>query len=94
MCRVPPKEIQGSWHSTRCDSPEAMKGSHRGFGLSWVMDSQSEVTRIMVIVRKSGNWDGSILDKTVLCTIVGLTTDGNGLIRQECTHPVPHVYSI
>ena len=26
--RVPPKEIQGSWHSFGSDPPEAMNGSH------------------------------------------------------------------
>ena len=29
--RVPPKEIQGSWHSSRSDPPEVTNGSHRGF---------------------------------------------------------------
>ena len=53
--RVPPKEIQGSGHSFGKDQPEATNGSHRGFGLSLVMDSQLEVTKIMVIVRKCGN---------------------------------------
>ena len=55
LYRVPPKEIQGLGHSFGSDQPEATNGSHRGFGLSLVMDSQSEVTKIMVIVQKSGN---------------------------------------
>ena len=29
--RVPPKEIQGSGHSSGSDQPKAMNGSHRGF---------------------------------------------------------------
>ena len=41
------------------------------FSLSLVMDSQSEMTKIMVIVQNCGNWDGPIPGKTVLCTIVG-----------------------
>ena len=54
--RVPLKEIQGSGHSSGSDPPEVMNGSHRGFWLvSRVMDSQLEVTRIMVIVWKCGN---------------------------------------
>ena len=32
--RVPPKEIQGSGHSSGSDPPEIMNGSRRGFGLS------------------------------------------------------------
>ena len=31
MYRVPPKENQGSWHSSGSDPPEVMNGSHRGF---------------------------------------------------------------
>ena len=31
MCRVPPKEIQGSWHTSGSDQPKATNGSHRGF---------------------------------------------------------------
>ena len=31
MCRVPPKEIQGLWHSFGSDQPEATNGFHRGF---------------------------------------------------------------
>ena len=53
--RVPPKEIQGSGHSSGSDPPEVTNGSHRGFWLVSRMDSQLEVTRIMVIVRKYGN---------------------------------------
>ena len=52
---VPPNEIQGPRHSSRSDQLEATNGSHIGFGLSLVMDSQSEVMKIMVIVWKSGN---------------------------------------
>ena len=32
--RVPPKEIQGSGHSSGSDPLEVMNGSRRGFGLS------------------------------------------------------------
>ena len=46
-----------------------------------VMDNQSEVTRIMVIIWKSGNWVDPILARIVLCTIVGVTTDVDRLIR-------------
>ena len=94
MYRGPLKEAQGSWHSSGRDLQEPMNGYHRWFGLSWVMNSQLEVTKIMVIVRKSGNWDGPILGKTILCTIVGLATDVDGLICQECTHSVSRVYSV
>ena len=31
MCRVPPKEIQGSWYASGSDQLEATNGSHRGF---------------------------------------------------------------
>ena len=31
ICRVPLKEIQGLWHSSRSDQPEATNGFHRGF---------------------------------------------------------------
>ena len=48
-------EIQDSGHSFGSDQLEATSGSHSGFGLFSLMDSQSEVTRIMVIVRKCGN---------------------------------------
>ena len=41
------------------------------FGLSLVMDSQSEVTKIMVILQKYENEECPILGRTVLCTMVG-----------------------
>ena len=31
MYRVPPKEIQGLWHSSGSGQPKATNGSHRGF---------------------------------------------------------------
>ena len=65
-----------------------------GFGLSFMLESQAEVTRIMFIVRKSGNKDGLIHGRIVLCTIVGVTTNGDGLIHHVFVHPVSHVYSI
>ena len=37
----------------------------------------------MVIVWKSGNWNGPNLGKTVPCTIVGVTIDVDGQVRQE-----------
>ena len=42
-----------------------------GFGLSLMIDNQTEVTRIMVIVQKCANQDGSIPGRIVLCTMVG-----------------------
>ena len=53
--RVPSREIQGSGHSFGSDPPRVTNGSQRGFWLVSRIDSQSEVTRIMVIVRKYGN---------------------------------------
>ena len=55
VSRVPPKEIQSSGHSSGSDPLEATNGSHRGFWPVLVMDSQTEVNKIMVIVRKCGN---------------------------------------
>ena len=57
------------------------------------MNNHLEVTKIMVIVQKSWNWDGLILGRTVLCTIVRVTININRFIRKECTHPISHVYS-
>ena len=55
MYRGSLKEIQSSGHSSRSDQREAMNGSHSKFGLSLVAESESEVTKIMVIVWKCGN---------------------------------------
>ena len=52
---VTPKEIQASRHSSGSDQAEAINESRSDFGMSLVMDSQLEVTRIMVIVWKCGN---------------------------------------
>ena len=53
--RVPLKEIQGLGHASRNDQPETTKRIlQRVWVVSW-MDSQLEVTKIMVIVRKCGN---------------------------------------
>ena len=49
------KEIQGSSTTSAGDQSEAENGSHSRFALPSLMNGESEVSKIMVIVPKNGN---------------------------------------
>ena len=92
--RVPPKEIQGSRHSSGSDQPEVMNGSHRGV---WPVFSDGQP---IGGVQDHGHstemwelgWSNPGQDYSMNHGRVGHSC--NGLIHKALVHPISHVHSI
>ena len=92
--RVPPKEIQGSGHSSGSDQPEATNGSHCNF---WSVicggqpiggdQDHGHSTEVWEV-----GWSNPGQDCSMDHGRVGHSCAG--LIRQGCSHPVSHGYSV
>ena len=94
MHRVPPKEIQGLWHSPGNDPPEATNGSHIGF---WLVLCNGQPNRgdedhgHSMEVGELG-WSNPGQDCSMNHGRVGRSCDG--LIHQAFVHPISHGYSV